>query len=216
MGDVLHLVEKQADLQNLSMSDAISAPPIVILRSQIQDMDSMLKLLQQSQCQYLPIIDDFDKIIGVATQESILFAKNKLTEDTLANVEAQKRAVLTAIPDLIYRVSIDGFYLECFSSNYVANLLPSDFDPIGKHLSDILPKDLADRKLSALRKAVATGEIQSFEQQWNINGKIQYEEIRIVKVNEQEVLTIIQNISDRKKSDPRASGSWDRRAPRSG
>ncbi len=201
VGDVLHLVEKQADLQNLSMSDAISAPPIVILRSQIQDIDSMLKLLQQSQCQYLPIIDDFDKIIGVATQESILFAKNKLTEDTLANVEAQKRAVLTAIPDLIYRVSIDGFYLECFSSNYVANLLPSDFDPIGKHLSDILPKDLADRKLSALRKAVATGEIQSFEQQWNINGKIQYEEIRIVKVNEQEVLTIIQNISDRKKSE---------------
>lgn len=199
--DVLHLVQKQVDLQNLSISDAISALPIVIKRSQIQDFDSMLNLLQQSQCRHLPIIDDFDKIIGVATQESILFAKNKLTEDTLANVEAQKRAVLTAIPDLIYRVSVDGIYLECFSSSYVADLLPSDFDPIGKHLLDILPNNLADRKLSALRKAIATGEIQSFEQQWNINGQIQYEEVQIVKVNDLEVLTIIRNISDRKKSE---------------
>ena len=104
--DVLHLAQKQINLQNLKIVDAISASQIVIKRSQIQDFDSMINLLQQSQCRHLPIIDDFDKIIGVATQESILFAKSKLTEDTLANVEAQKRAVLTAIPDLIYRVRI--------------------------------------------------------------------------------------------------------------
>jgi len=199
--DVLRLVQNQVDLQRLQIIDAICDHPIVIKRSQIQDLDSMLQILQQSHSRHLPVIDDSGKIIGVATKESILFAKNKLTEDTLANVEAQKRAVLTAIPDLIYRLSIDGVYLECFSSNYVVDLLPPDCDPIGKHLSDILPQDLADRKLHLLRQAIATGEIQSFEQQWDINGKIQYEEVQIVKVNEQEVLTIIRNISDRKRSE---------------
>jgi PAS domain S-box-containing protein len=199
--DVLHLVQNQVDLQGLSIIEAISDRPMVIRRSQIQDLESMLNLLQQYRGRHLPVIDDSDNIIGVATQESILFAKNKLTEDTLANVEAQKRAVLTAIPDLIYRVSIDGIYLECFSSNYVADLLPPDFDPINKHLSDVLPPDLADRKLHLLRQAIATGEIQTFEQQWNINGQIQYEEVQIVKVNDREVLTIIQNISDRKRAE---------------
>ncbi|MFM7601650.1 MAG: PAS domain S-box protein [Pseudanabaena sp.] len=199
--DVLRLVQNQVDLQRLQIIDAICDHPIVIKRSQIQDLDSMLQILQQSHSRHLPVIDDSGKIIGVATKESILFAKNKLTEDTLANVEAQKRAVLTAIPDLIYRLSIDGVYLECFSSNYVVDLLPPDCDPIGKHLSDILPQDLADRKLHLLRQAIATGEIQSFEKQWDINGKIQYEEVQIVKVNEQEVLTIIRNISDRKRSE---------------
>ena len=199
--DVLQLVQNQVDLQSLQVIKTISDRPMVIRRSQIQDLESMLQILQQSRSRHLPVIDDSGNIIGVVTQESILFAKNKLTEDTLANVEAQKRAVLTAIPDLIYRLSIDGIYLECFSSNYVADLLPSDFDPIGKHLSEVLPQDLADRKLHLLRQAIATGEIQTFEQQWNINGQIQYEEVQIVKVNEQEVLTIIQNISDRKRAE---------------
>lgn len=196
--DVLHLVHKQVNIQKLRIVDVISDAPMLIRRSQIQDFESILNLLQQSRCRHLPVIDDFDKIIGVITQESILYAKNKLTEDTLVNVEAQKRAVLTAIPDLIYRVSVDGIYLECFSSNYVADLLPPDFDPLSKHLSDVLPKDLADRKLHLLRQAIITGEIQSFEQQWDINGQIQYEEVQIVKVNDREVLTIIRNISDRK------------------
>ncbi|MEA5489194.1 MULTISPECIES: PAS domain S-box protein [Pseudanabaena] len=199
--DVLQLVQKQVDLPSLQVINAISDRPMVIKRSQIQDLDSMLQILQYSQRRHLPVIDDSGNIIGVATKESILFAKSKLTEDTLANVEAQKRAVLTAIPDLIYRLSIDGIYLECFSSSYVTDLLPSDLDPISKHLSDVLPKELADRKLHLLRQAIATGEIQSFEQQWNIKGKIQYEEVQIVKVNEQEVLTIIRNISDRKRSE---------------
>jgi PAS domain S-box-containing protein len=196
--DVLELVQKQVNLQSLQIADVICEQPIVIRRSQIQDLESMLNLLHQSRCRHLTVLDDFDKIIGVATQESILFAKNRLAEDTLANVEAQKRAVLNAIPDLIYRISVDGIYIECFSSNYVTDLLPSDFDPVGKSLLDILPHDLANRKLHAIKQAIATDKIQSFEQQWNINGQIQYEEVQIVKVNDQEVLTIIRNISDRK------------------
>ena len=199
--DVLQLVQKQVDLPSLQVINAISDRPMVIKRSQIQDLDSMLQILQQSRSRHLPVIDDSGNIIGVATKESILFANNKLTEDTLANVEAQKRAVLMAIPDLIYRLSIDGIYLECFSSSYVTDLLPTDLDPNSKRLSDVLPQELADRKLHLLRQAIATGEIQSFEQQWNIKGKIQYEEVQIVKVNEQEVLTIIRNISDRKRSE---------------
>jgi PAS domain S-box-containing protein len=199
--DILELVQKQVNLQSLPIVNLLSTPPIVIRRSQIHDLESMLNLLYQSRCRHLPVLDDFDKIIGVATQESILFAKNKLAEDTLANVEDQKRAVLNAIPDLIYRVSVDGIYLECFSSNYVTDLLPSDFDPISKHLSDVLPSDLANRKLHAIKQAIATDKIQSFEQRWDINGQIQHEEVQIVKVSDQEVLTIIRNISDRKQAE---------------
>ncbi|WP_190303510.1 PAS domain S-box protein [Pseudanabaena sp. UWO311] len=199
--DILNLVQQQVNLQNLKIVDVLADSPMIVRRSQIQDLESLLNLLNQSRCRHLPVIDDFDKIIGVATQESILFAKNRLAEDTLANVEAQKRAVLNAIPDLIYRLSVDGIYLECFSSSYVVDLLPSDFDPISKHLSDVLPHDLANRKLNAIKQAIATDKIQSFEQQWNINGQIQYEEVQIVKINDQEVLTIIRNISDRKKSE---------------
>ncbi len=198
--DVLHLVEQNADFQKLQIADVIIDPPIVIRRSQVQDLTFMLNLLQQFRCRHLPILDDCDQIIGIVTQESILFAESQRTEDTLNNIEAQKKAVLTAIPDLIYRIHANGTYLECFSSNYVADLLPSDLDIIGKHLSEVLPKDLAIRKLHAINQAIATGEIQSFEQKCYINGKVQYEEIQVVKVNDQEALTIIRNISSHKEA----------------
>ncbi|BBC26505.1 PAS domain S-box protein [Pseudanabaena sp. ABRG5-3] len=199
--DVLNLVVEQKDTQKLKIGDVITPPSIVIKRSQIQDLESMLSLLKQFRCRQLPIVNDFDQVFGVATQESILFAKDKQTEDTLNQVEAQKRAVLMAIPDLIYRVSANGTYLECFSSNYVTNLLPSDMNVIDRNLSEILPADLAVRKLQAIQRAIATGEIQTFGQQWCIDGKVQYEEVQVVRVNDQEALTIIRNISDRKQAE---------------
>lgn len=200
-GDVLRLIEQQVDLQKLNIGDAIAQPAITIQYSQIPDLATIFNLLENSPCRYLPVVDEFEQILGVATPESLLLAKNQQTEDTLKNVEAQKRAVLTAIPDLIYRVSLDGTYLECFSSSYVADLFPADLNVIDKHLSDVLPLELASRKLQSIKQAIATGEIQTFEQQWNINGTVQYEEVQVVKVTDQEALTIIRNISDRKQSE---------------
>ncbi|PZU97446.1 MAG: hypothetical protein DCE90_07825 [Pseudanabaena sp.] len=203
--DILRLIEKQVDLRSLSlgqtMLEILNIAPNVIKRSQIQDFDSMLNLLQSYRCEYLLIINDDDELLGVASKESICFARYQLAEDSLSNVEAQKRAVLTAIPDLIYRVSFDGNYLECFSSSYVANLLPPNFDPINKNIFEVVPPRLAERKLAAIRQAIATGEIQTFEQQLQIDGKIQHEEVQIVKVNDWEALTIIRNISDRKQAE---------------
>jgi PAS domain S-box-containing protein len=200
-GDVLRLIEQQVDLQKSKIVDVITQPTTIIKYSQIPDLATMLSLLENSPCRYLPVVDEFDQILGVVTPESFLLAKNKQTEDTLNNVEAQKRAVLTAIPDLIYRISADGTYLEFFSSNYVANLLPIDLDVVNKHLSEILPPELASRKLKAIKQAIATDEIQSFEQQWKIDDEVQYEEVQVVKVTDQEALTIIRNISDRKQSE---------------
>ncbi len=199
--DILRLIEQQLDLQKLRIADVITQPAIVIKYSQIPDLTTMLNLLANSSCRYLPVVDEFEQILGVVTPESFLLAKNQQTEDTLNNVEAQKRAVLTAIPDLIYRISADGTYLECFSSNYVADLVPDGLDIVNKHLSEVLPPELASRKLQSIKKAIATGDIQSFEQQWNIDGKVQYEEVQVVKVTDQEALTIIRNISDRKQSE---------------
>lgn len=200
-GDVLRLIEQQVDLLKVKIGDAIIQSAIAIPYSQIPDLVTMFSFLENSPYPYLPVVDGFGQILGVVTPESYLLAKNQQAEDTLKNVEAQKKAILTAIPDLIYRISEDGTYLECFSSNYVTDLLPSDLDMVNKHLAEILHPELASRKLQSIKKAIATGEIQSFEQQWNIDDKVQYEEVQIVKVTDQEALTIIRNISDRKQSE---------------
>ena len=198
--DALQLIEQGLDWQNVRLAEVIAPPSLIIERSQIQDLDMMLDLLQRSRCRHLPVFDDH-QVLGIITQESILFAKQKLTEDTLNRLQAQRNAVLSAIPDLIYLVSAEGIYLECFASRYVTDLLEESINPIGRHLLEVLPKELGIRKLQAIDRAIVTGEIQSFEQQWNINGKLQYEEVQVVRVTDREALTIIRNISDRKQAE---------------
>jgi PAS domain S-box-containing protein len=176
-------------------------PAVIVKRSHIHHITALLEIATELGCQDLPILDDVGNLWGIATYGQILLSNNKFTKDCLYQVESQKKAILVALPDLIFRVSVTGFYLEYFASECVTNLLPTDFDPIHKHLTEILPADLASIKLQAIQRAIATGEIQSFEQEWEFDGNVQYEEVQVVKLNDTEAITIIRNISDRKKSE---------------
>ncbi|MFB2833393.1 ATP-binding protein [Floridanema evergladense] len=70
---------------------------------------------------------------------------------------------------------------------------------IGKHLSQVLPLELAERHLNFIKKALLTKELQVFEQEFEVNGKVLCEEVRISVVGANEVLLIVRDISDRKR-----------------
>ena len=125
-------------------------------------------------------------------------AGRRRTEGALRQSEAQNRAILSAIPDLMFRVSADGIYLGYVATRELMDLLPSDFEPIGRHISEFLPSDVQERHLHYLQQALATGKSQIYEQQNWINGKVQYEEVRVVVSGENEALFMIRDISDRK------------------
>lgn len=126
-------------------------------------------------------------------------------EEALRDSEAQNRAILSAIPDLMFRVSAQGVYLGYVSTCELIDLLPGDFQPVGKHISEFLPKQVHERHLVYLQKALATGTNQIYEQENWINGNQQYEEVRIVVSGENEVLFMIRDISDRKRLEDKLS-----------
>jgi PAS domain-containing protein len=124
--------------------------------------------------------------------------EHRRTEVALLQSEAQNRAILSAIPDLMFRVSAEGIYLGYVTTADFTDLLPSDFDPIGKHISEFLPQEVHSRHLQHLQQALDTGNSQIYEQQIWIEGKLQHEEVRVVVSGENEVLFMIRDISDRK------------------
>jgi PAS domain S-box-containing protein len=114
---------------------------------------------------------------------------------TLNSDEAQSRAILSALPDLLLRVTRDGTCLGC--------LLPQDataerFLPISRHLRDVLPPDLLQRQLTVIGQVLKTGITQVYEHQLVKQGQLAYEEIRIVAINSDEALLVIRDVSDRK------------------
>jgi PAS domain S-box-containing protein len=123
-------------------------------------------------------------------------AEHRRTEEALRQSEAQNRAILSAIPDLLFRVSAEGIYLGYVSTSELIDLLPPDFQPIGQHISEFLPPEVSQRHLYHLQQVLTTGRSQVYEQQNFIHGKLQYEEVRVVASGENEVLFMVRDISD--------------------
>ncbi|MDX2232724.1 MAG: PAS domain S-box protein [Leptolyngbyaceae cyanobacterium bins.349] len=121
----------------------------------------------------------------------------KHAEEALASSEARLRAILTAIPDSIFLYSTEGIYLDAMQTGGLLDLI-EDLDPVGKHIHDLVPHDVASRQQHAVHQVLATGAPQIYEQEVWVRGKLQYEEVRIVACGENAVLVIIRDIGDRK------------------
>lgn len=210
---IIHLSLEAKKLEKIVLAEVVTYPLITLLEREFTNIFIAVNLFQKYPISSLPLVGDRGELRGIITLQSILKAihpaveqkaqllQQQEVEKELRESRAIKEAILSAIPNLMYRVSAEGIYLECFATRYVADLQPSDVDPVGKHLSEVLPPELAQRKLKMIKQALETGEIQKFEQQIQIDQTIQYEEVQIIKMNDREILTIIQNIGGRKRAE---------------
>jgi PAS domain S-box-containing protein len=124
------------------------------------------------------------------------------TEFALQQSEAQNRAILQAIPDLMFRVSDAGIYLGYTETQELLDLVSSENSAVGKHMAEILPPEISQRQMNYTTQALTTGEIQMYEQEITFEDKIQYEEVRVVPIEgRDEVLFMIRDVSDRKQAE---------------
>ena len=124
----------------------------------------------------------------------------KQTEKALSQSEAQQRALLKALPDLIMRINDQGVYLD-FISTGTFSVIGETGDFIGTHVADSLPPELAEQRMAAIKMALQTGAIQIYEQNIEVKGKLQTEEIRVVAYGQSEALLVVRDISERKQAE---------------
>ncbi len=124
----------------------------------------------------------------------------KLAEDALRQSEARNRALLNALPDLIFRVNREGIYLDGHAEN-VNDLLVPPSELIGKKVEEILPPPVAQLCMQHIAKALSTGTLQTLEYELPLHGKPYYWEARIVVCEDNEVLVIVRNITERKRAE---------------
>jgi PAS domain S-box-containing protein len=126
----------------------------------------------------------------------------KQAEASLHQTEARNQALLSAIPDLMMRVTKDGIYLDFkHAKNLEYYKTRSDPDPIGKSLFNSLSRELAEQRMYYVEKALQTGELQVYEFEFSKDGNIQIEEARIVVSGKDEVVIIVRDITERKQAE---------------
>ena len=125
--------------------------------------------------------------------------------------DAQNRAVLAAIPDTFFRLDRDGFYLDYepgherpgrARQNRRQAAPQAHSQPcIGKHITDVLPPEIAGRMLEQMRCVLATQQVRSVEYELEHCGEVQHFEARLVATGDSQVLGLGRDISERKRTE---------------
>ncbi|MBD2104888.1 response regulator [Leptolyngbya sp. FACHB-261] len=121
-------------------------------------------------------------------------------EAALRESEARHRALLNAIPDLIFRISQDGTYLD-FKVEEDKDLVVPRSQLLGKKVCEVLPLELAKQCMYYIAQALQTERIQVFEYQLEVVNRMRDYEARIVVSGVSEVLVIVRDVTDRKQAE---------------
>ena len=149
----------------------------------------------------IPIVIDGELRGGYGVYSDI--RELKRAEEDLRKSDRRNRALVSALPDMLFRYSRDGVYLDVeikysrFMSAQSKKLYETD-DLIGKNIADVLPLETAQLILQATRKASDTGELQLVEYSYQIDEVEMFFEARLVDTGGGEVISIVRDVTDRK------------------
>ena len=123
----------------------------------------------------------------------------------LRMADAHNRAVLAAIPDTFFRLNREGFYLDYEPGNEMQGQAAGAAFPteacVGKHITDVLPREIAERLLEQMRSVLDTQHIRSVDYELEHFGVVHHFEARLVATGASEVLGLVRDISERKRTE---------------
>jgi len=141
-----------------------------------------------------PVLDENARIVGLRGV-ALDVTNRKLAEAKALEAEEKDKAILAAIPDLMFLQSLDGVYLDYHATDPKDLLVPPEAF-LGKNLREVLPSDLAEQIINCFARAEEGGEPQIFEYKLNLTGEDRWFEARMVRTGDN-IISIVRDISDR-------------------
>jgi PAS domain S-box-containing protein len=123
--------------------------------------------------------------------------------------QALQNTIFQAIPDLLLRVDRQGKFLDVQGVERFSLNAP-DATHAGRSILDYFPTSLAEYCLKAIKVALRTGEIQIYEHKLEIAGHPRDQEVRVAPLDEETVLIIVRDITERKQTVEALKASEDR------
>jgi rsbT co-antagonist protein RsbR len=121
-------------------------------------------------------------------------------ETALLRSEQRNRALLAAIPDLMFVLSTDGIFLDCKTDNKDDELLLPPEAFLNRHVNEVLPPPLAAQALTYIERLKRTGEMQVYEYQLEFMGQLEEYEARMVPLQDG-VLVLARNVTAQRRAE---------------
>jgi PAS domain S-box-containing protein len=103
-------------------------------------------------------------------------------ETALRESEARNRALVEAVPDIMFRVNNKGVYLDKM---------------LGNKITEVFPESIAVDTVRYISEAIRSREIQIFEYPVVTSGREEVYESRFIAIEDDEVLIILRNVTEK-------------------
>ncbi len=121
----------------------------------------------------------------------------KSAEDALRRSEARTRALLDAVPDMIFELKRDGTILQYITPT-AASEAPTPVPPpeqfLGRSIREVMPS-VADQAIFAIARVLESGQVHAFEYQLPQGNENRTFEARVTRLNADTVLAIVRDVS---------------------
>lgn len=140
------------------------------------------------------VADETGRHIGF--QSSMLdVTASRTVSDRLRESEARNRALLNALPDIMFLLDADGVFVDYHASSAGQLLIPPDAF-LGKSITEVLPEHIASPTMACMRDVALGREAAPFRYEATLHGETRFFESRIVTCAEDRFLTIIRDVTD--------------------
>jgi PAS domain S-box-containing protein len=134
-----------------------------------------------------------------------LSLENERRLTALIRSEARLRALVEALPDLMFRLARDGTYIDVQTPE--ASLLAEPRERLlGRSVRDVLPAEVAQRLLDAIARVSAPGDVETVEYTLELEDGERHFEARLAPMGPEEVVLIVRDISERARHERERSG----------
>ena len=118
------------------------------------------------------------------------------TEEALQESEARHRALLAAMPDMVFRLDRAGTFLD-YKSDRVADLAASPEAFLGRRVAEVLPADVAIETEATIARVLASGGTETIEYTLGLSGGARDFEARLGPVGPDEVVAVVRDVTER-------------------
>jgi PAS domain S-box-containing protein len=145
-------------------------------------------------------LDEEARLVEVAANIAGIAIEQQRALEALRRSEERNRAILRAIPDWMFILDANGVFLDYHAKDPADLLLPPDAF-LGKTIWDVMPPVISNPLASAIAGVLASDEPKKFEYSLESDQAQHFYEACVVRCDGDRILSIVRDITDRKRAE---------------